>query len=529
MSMQQQNPDAVEIELDDKPSKIVPMPQPKPQAPQAPVSPIPGMLARIAAAFGITELLALVPAISALVSINPALREQLQVAFKAKRSDIWARAMPYVSGLFYHMARNWAPAIQELPNPVVAVQAAVLGALTETEPDESTPWADIAPLPLAPTAPAPAMGSIRAHDPSVAGSGLPVGPGIAHVPSGPDIFSRPRSERLAYMGAAQRVMAEPQVDARPILSAGNMVAGANLDAEGVILGWYGAGELALSTIKEKLALAGCPDTWAPSPKSCVAHVGFALAPLTNGGNVVRSDRGGRKKGDRVASTDGRVRKFAGRWIVLTPATRGDVGDHAGRINLTAVLFTDGRLELTGPTDVCERVNADYVRRVAEERFPAAEVTMWLRDTLIRRFGAISMGPAGWYVPNRHVAGAERLCDAMSQAWGSGWILPGLPITTGERLFSGIVRGLASEVATVLTDLEASEAQAKKQGQSQLGARGAATFMRRLREVNDRAKGYATVLGASHVATIRAELTKALARVEPLCDDTAERFAMLDMD
>lgn len=333
------------------------------------------------------------------------------------------------------------------------------------------------------------------------------------------------AQMAAIQGRAIPVPAEPE--SRPTLTAHDMVVGAETAGSGVITGWSGSGELTRIDLQTILTGAGFPEHWAPEPKTPHAHAGFALALLNQVGSVVRADRGGRRRGERLASSDGLVRKFAGRWIVGTANARaGVVGDAFGQIAMTAILYTDGRLECVGQPDLCARVTEDYQRRVDSEVYPAGEVTLWLRSLLAKRLGGVRMGGV-WYVPRRHAVECHKLVAVLSSAWGLDWISPPLPMATSTQLLQGLTAGLVREATEVLTDLETARASARATGASEIRSGAATTLYKRLMVVADRAKGYADLLGPGHVAAVRASLQAALDIIKPLCDDISLRYAALE--
>jgi len=332
--------------------------------------------------------------------------------------------------------------------------------------------------------------------------------------------------QMAAITAPVVVVQEPT--RAPLINRRDIVLGAATVNSGVVTGWNGQGELTHAQTVELLTTSGFPVDWAPSPKSALAHAGFALSLLNASGSVVRADRGGRRRGQRLMSNDGRVRQFSGRWIVGTAAAgTGEVGEGFGRIVVTAVLFMDGRLECAGDPDICARVTADYQRRVNEEIFPAAEITMWLRDLLQYRFRAVRMGGV-WYIPHKFAADATRLVAAVANVWGLDWLSPPLPMSTSEQLMAGLAQGLIREARIVLESLETQRAAAREKGASEIGTRAASTIYERLQTVAERAKGYADLLGAHYVDQIRTELRTAMDLVQPLCDDVSLRYAAMDL-
>ncbi len=303
------------------------------------------------------------------------------------------------------------------------------------------------------------------------------------------------------------------------LTDGQLVAGARADGQGALLGWDGRGEATRATLVAALAAAGCPADWAPKAKSPQAHAGAAIGKLSREGLIPRVARD-------LTRAD-KARGVSARWIVGRANYQGDVGEALGRIALTAELV-NGRLALDGEQVLVTEVTAEYERLAAGDVYAAADVTAWLAGILRGRWYAVRLAQA-WYVRAGHVAQAEALCTAVSEVWGVNWLLPALPVATSAQLRAGLARGLTQEADDVLADLERQRKVAADANRADVGPRAAGTLLVRLRAVAERASQYAVILGETHVAQVRRRLAEAMALVEPLCDGTSLRGAMLEMD
>lgn len=309
----------------------------------------------------------------------------------------------------------------------------------------------------------------------------------------------------------------------------DIVAGAKSDGSGVLIGWMGFGEMTRGNIAAVLASVGLPTDWTPKGKTAHNHAAAALAELTNQGRILRAERGRHVRGTAmgIGTFAGLPRNYVARWTVGNP-THGQVGEHMGEIILTAALTVAGNLDCEGNIELCEHVRVEFNRRIHNEVLKAGEVTDWLRETIVTRFGGVRLG-VGWYIPHSSAVDCERLCEALSNAWGQAWILPALPVSTSDQLRKGLVRGLTDEADAVLAELEAQRVAARKERPgSDIGPRAAASMLARVREVFMRSRGYAELLGPEMVAVLRGHLGDAVATLEPLCDDTAQRFSMLDL-
>lgn len=321
-------------------------------------------------------------------------------------------------------------------------------------------------------------------------------------------------------GSSLTVAADDPVAVRAALTDGQLVAGARAEQQGALVGWTGRNELSRAMISAARAAAGAPAEWDPKPKSAHAHAGAAVGKLSRGGLVPRVARD-------VTAADKR-RGVASRWIVSRPNTAGQVGDTAGRIAMTAELMQSGALVLDGDPVLCADVRGDYDRLCAGELYAAADVTAWLAGVLRNRLGAVRLAQA-WYVRHGNVALAAALCEAVSEVWGTDWLLPALPVATSAQLRAGLARGLTTEARDVLDDLARQRKAATEAKRADIGPAAAATLLARLTTVAERATQYAVILGAEHLGDIRKVLRAAIDTVEPLADGTSQRGAMLELD
>lgn len=414
-----------------------------------------------------------------------------------------------------------------------AAIAAVLRVLTEAEraavgaPVVTAPPAPVA-APTAPVAPpvaAPAPGpspeylarvaAARARN-AARGATAPA----ATVATGGNAAALASLDRA--LGGQTGLMAAPDaVDTvRAALTDGQLVAGARAEQQGALVGWTGRGELSRASIVAALRAAGAPADWAPKSKSAHAHAGAAVGKLSRAGLIPRVARD-------VTASDKR-RGVASRWIVARAMTAGQVGDAAGRIAMTAELMQTGALVLDGDPELCTDVRADFDRLLAGELYAAADVTGWLAGVLRAQLGAVRLAQA-WYVRHGNVEIAAAVCQAVSDVWGTDWLLPALPVATSAQLRAGLARGLITEARDVLDDLARQRKAATEAKRADIGPAAAATLLARLATVSDRAAQYAVILGAEHLGDIRKVLQAAIATVEPLADGTSQRGAMLELD
>lgn len=357
---------------------------------------------------------------------------------------------------------------------------------------------------------------------------LPIGAGIKHVAQGPSIYDAPRAQRASIMASLVGTAAPTVQEVHTGIREATLVAGAKEEGSGVLTGWAGFGELSRGRLEALFAEHGFDPSMLPAPKSAHAHAGFALGMLNGGGYVVRADRGGRRVGQLVMSNDGVPRKFQARWVVVV-INHGvaEVGSHAGTTVMTAVLMMDGRLELSGPANLVDKVREDYTRRVATEVYPAAEITLWLRSLLRTRYGAIRLG-GNWYIPHKYAEQGEHLATAIGMIWGTDWMLPALPVSTCSQLKAGLAKSLIQEAADVLSDLEAQRVQARKATppKTEVGSAAATTLVGRLKVIAMRINDQSRYLGSDVFSKAREAVMAAVAVLEPICSDTSIRAELI---
>lgn len=342
---------------------------------------------------------------------------------------------------------------------------------------------------------------------------LPVGAGIVHTPTGPSVFDRPRSERAFVVGPkADEIEQVPRIQ----IEHGKLVAGAAAEGHGVLIGWRGLGQLTRGKLTIALAEIGRSDLL-PAPMSARSQAGQAVTKYNNLGMVVRVARRG------TGAT------WGARWTILTVNHANKAGQSGGDIMLVIDLLPNGELRFEGDEAMAASIKADYDERIAGEIFEAGAVTSWLNGKLYDHFKAVSFG-VGSYVPQKHAAAAEQLCEAVrSTGWGYGWISPALPIADSSQLRDGIVRGLKEEVADLMARLATEREIAKTERKDgDIGEKRAGTYLKALRDIGQRIVAYGQVLGEERVSVCRETVRTAIAALETLLNDDftgiSQRFA-----
>jgi hypothetical protein len=345
---------------------------------------------------------------------------------------------------------------------------------------------------------------------------LPDGPGIKHVPTGPSVFDRPRSERTFVVGPK----ANDVVEAAPIvkLEHGQLIAGATAEGHGVLVGWQGQGKLSRGALVAAIETLGVR---VPLATSARAQAGRVMGELNGLGYVVRVAREARAVNTTI-------------WTIGRVNHKSLVGSELGEVTMRATLHPDGSITTDGGGGLAEQVQAKYKTLVEGEIYQAADITGWLVRTLMIGYDAVRFG-VGWYVPARHAAAAGELCATVSKIWGSDWIVPALPVATSDQLRDGIVRGLTDEVASLLHKLatERNTAQvayedrvathkANQQdlmiGRGDIGPKRAASFLVELRAIGARMVAYGQILGEERVKLASDSVRAAVVELESVLSD-----------
>lgn len=352
------------------------------------------------------------------------------------------------------------------------------------------------------------------------------------------------SERIA----AER--AEAQRVAALRISERQLIAGAAAEGHGILTGWDGRGSMTRTEVIVALGAGGFPLDWAPEAKSAHAQAGRAINALNSLGFVVRADRtksqkraklnladtefaemvardakeeGQHRRADAIMTTDaGGVATWRARWMIGTTSTQASVGGAYGDVVMVATLDNMGKLWLDSKnTQIADRVRADFESSVASENYSAADISDWLKSTLVSRFRAARVG-GNYYVKHTHAEAAERFLTAFARRWGQNWLIPALPVATSEQLRTGIASGLAREVDDVLTEYRDAVTKAKSESR-EMGARLASSLHDKLRTLAERAAAFSLLLGAHHVHGLREQCIAASDEIQTSMSDIQIRF------
>lgn len=348
---------------------------------------------------------------------------------------------------------------------------------------------------------------------------LPVGKGIVHMPTGPSVFDVPRSQRKVFAATASATVSV----VRPTLGKGDLIAGAIAAGQGVLISWAGSGKIERKALMTALAAIDCAEI-APAAKSARAQAGRAALALNGAGFVCRTvakPKANTNTGAEMWPADVSHRWIAG--VVDATSATESLGSRA----LTVDLLDSGLLRFDGNALLAARVRSDYEARCAGDVYTSADLTAWLQRVLREEHHAVAYGVTH-YVPAGEAPAAKALVKAVSALWGTQW-MRGLPVASESELISGLTEGLAQEIAEIGERFEAAKVEAKEANRVQVGARRATTLLADLGKASERVTGYALMLGDDSVSAIRASIALLDGAIRPLCDDSSQRAAMLDMD
>lgn len=292
-----------------------------------------------------------------------------------------------------------------------------------------------------------------------------------------------------------------------------LVAGAMAEGNGIIFAWRGHGELTLGQLTDLCTKHGLGHI-VPEGKSNHALAARAIRSAIGSGFALKT------------LSKPRAASYAARWAWSTIDGKADlnVNDNAGQVAGVAQLNLDGTLVCDGT--YATKIGEEYNRLKNGEVFSAIDITNWIAS-FVCRAGGIRLGTAQ-YLPSSEVKTYERFIVELSNVWGDDWLLP-TPIATTEQLRMGLHRGLMNEYNDLLAELQAADRAAKERKAVGLGVRAAVSFVRKFTELQERAKGFALLVGAERVNVVTQACAEQVNSLSHLAGDTATRGAMLELD
>jgi hypothetical protein len=309
---------------------------------------------------------------------------------------------------------------------------------------------------------------------------------------------------------------------RTQLTAGNVVAGAAAEGNYIMVGFAGGGELTVPFVRDLLTGLNFDRSFFPEGKSDHYHAGKAVSRVNHSGCISRAVSKGRQRNGREWQS------VVARWKVGSAHTEhrdSRFGDRLFYVDLMKngeLRFTYADANNVFAHEVAERVENEYKRCRAEETLRSTDVGDWLKSLLVNRWNGAKLG-GNWVVPREHAAECERLLDAVSMHWGNDWMMPPIPIASGQAVAKGLARGFISDVNDLFTRLANQRAPMLERG-SDLGPQAAATFLAKLMNIAERARTYAEVLGPDGLVEVRARARDLITELQPLASTAAQRAA-----
>lgn len=272
------------------------------------------------------------------------------------------------------------------------------------------------------------------------------------------------------------------------------------DDAAILVGWYGAGEMVVSTITAILDRLGLPASWGPNPPKARGCAGKAVNKVGGASGLAHDALGSYK------------------WAISIKNKSARVGDKVRGVVCTVELDKrTGVLSFEGRDDISDAVRAEYDRLRGGQVLKAAEVTSWLSSVLRNELGAVAWGASNYYVPAAHKATAMALLDAMqAEQWGTCWT-PYTPIATVDSVRVGLANALVDEIVAIRSELD---------NRDNVGKRAAANAVARLGQIADRAQAYAAVMGAENMDSVVNSARELIAFAQEHTDTTSLRGALI---
>jgi hypothetical protein len=316
---------------------------------------------------------------------------------------------------------------------------------------------------------------------------------------------------------------DPSIDGAQIVTSA-----LHTNDQGVIVSWFGRGSVSALDIETALVSAGFDAALAPEGKALPSILGTVMRGKSNKDYSIK-----RRTVPRLDKETG-TRAWCSRWEVARLKTSSDVGESAGSTALVAMLRDDSSdvIIRTDSSDEMEALGETIRREFNHIRdtdlLTAGQFTTWLSSTLIYRFASARVGAMGWFVPSTHKDRVRDLITAIRPLSGRGWCVA--DITTSEGLLQSVMDSFAHEVDEMETALNRERDAALAKGKDDVSERVAQRYVTALRELSDRAIGYAAMCGSAAVAeTVQKVTDMKLALERVLGTGAGLRFSLLELD
>lgn len=412
-----------------------------------------------------------------------------------------------------------------------------------------------------------------------------------NTPTGPNVFEQARIARglapdarlgpVAIPARVAPVAVERNLTERQrLLTERNLITGAVAMRDGWLqVSWTGEGSTTHGAATDALIAVGRDGDAEISVPSAVHYAGDAVRVLAGRDwDVKRLSKGQCPPGVKACWMVGRALGGGGRTAMP--------GDSYGTAELFVDLVggsdsssDDGVLKFRGSPMLADQVRTAYSGMVAAITLTSKVMTPWLGQVLRTRHGAVKRGHC-WYVPPGHAMAVRALiggpnyaaaCEAAANSTDDEIQLPEFDqgsvgalwgdhelaaVTTGADLYASLCRGLTVEAGRIAAELTLKTTEARENASEKaiekaskihnataeyiaaqgsaaynratIGALTAARMLRDLGSVAARVAGYDAVLGERSVAAVKVQIATLRATLEPLCDDTSLRGAMLEL-
>lgn len=243
--------------------------------------------------------------------------------------------------------------------------------------------------------------------------------------------------------------------------------------------WSGLGETNRQDLEYQLAKGGYPISWSPKKQTARHYLGKAMDKL-RGEYTVKNESG--------ESISKATKNYTTRWFVGIANFSVD-DDRFGSKDCMVTLRKTGQLEFEGNQATAEVIQNEYDRCVEEEIFKCDVMQSWLKDIMKDQFNALKYGP-NYIVPKEHAPEAELFLTVISEIWGSQWLLPGLPMAQTVELKEALAKSLVDEIKERLQKIS-----------DEAGYRAKKSYLKDLKDLLERAKGYQNVIGSDNLAMV----------------------------
>lgn len=255
-------------------------------------------------------------------------------------------------------------------------------------------------------------------------------------------------------------------------------------------------------VESALVGAGFPTDFLGESCSRKRHLGEAVKVINNSGRIARA-------ADRLDGTKSV-------WVIGSidsDSTTASMGPKDTVITLTK----DDQIVVSRECDESRAVLADYNRRVDEDRISATELLRRI-DNALEDMGTRDCD-FGLYVAPGLAERAVKLCRAMQPIAGRRFYVMG--VGSSSDVAEGLAAGFDADIAKLETEVDAKIGDMRKLS--------GASFVARCETLKQSAQGLKALLGDETGNAFLARLGAIDAKLVAALDDTAQRYANLELD